>query len=46
MLVYSERFDTLEEALAREKQLKRWSGQKKAALIAADAATLKAQSAP
>ena len=41
VLVYSERFDTLEEAVAREKQLKRWSGRKKAALIAADATTLK-----
>jgi predicted GIY-YIG superfamily endonuclease len=32
-LVYSEVYSTLTEALERERQLKRWSGKKKEALI-------------
>jgi predicted GIY-YIG superfamily endonuclease len=40
-LVYSEAFDSLQEAIAREKQLKRWSGKKKEALIAGNLKTLK-----
>ena len=32
-LVYVERYDHIEEAIAREKQLKRWSRKKKEALI-------------
>src|SRR5918994_7057912 len=40
-LVYSETFDSLASALRREKQLKRWSGEKKQALITGDIATLK-----
>ena len=40
-LVYSETFDSLAAALRREKQLKRWSGEKKQALITGDTATLK-----
>ena len=35
-LVYSETFDSLASALAREKQLKSWSRQKKEALITGD----------
>ena len=41
VLVYSEAFGTLEAAIAREKQLKRWSGNKKEALIAGDTRKLK-----
>ena len=40
-LVYHELFDTLEEAVARESQLKRWTRAKKEALIAGDLARLK-----
>ena len=40
-LLYSEEFATLEEARDRERQLKRWSGVKKKALIAANTAELK-----
>jgi putative endonuclease len=43
-LVYAEEFDAQEKALARERQLKRWSGQKKQALVARDLTTLKALS--
>jgi len=43
-LVHSEEFKTLPEAVARERQLKTWSGQKKEALIAGDSARLKALS--
>jgi putative endonuclease len=35
-LVYEESFATCEEAVCREKQLKRWSRAKKAALISGD----------
>ena len=40
-LVYYEQLDSTEEAIARERQLKRWSAKKKAALIAGDHSTLK-----
>ncbi len=40
-LVYSESYDSLETAVGRERQLKRWSRTKKKALIVGDAATLK-----
>ena len=40
-VVYSERHETLEDAVARERQLKRWSGRKKAALVDANRASLK-----
>lgn len=40
-LVYSESFATLDAAVARERQLKRWSGKKKDALITANLPTLK-----
>jgi len=40
-LVYSETFESLAKALAREKQLKRWSAQKKEALVAGDVRLLK-----
>jgi predicted GIY-YIG superfamily endonuclease len=40
-LVYSESYDSLEKAIGRERQLKRWSHTKKNALIAGDVATLK-----
>jgi len=40
--VHSESFPTRAEAIAREKQLKRWSHAKKAALIAGDTARLRA----
>lgn len=40
-LVYSESYDSLEKAVGRERQLKRWSRTKKKALIVGDAATLK-----
>ncbi|MBX9788013.1 MAG: GIY-YIG nuclease family protein [Pirellulales bacterium] len=43
-LVYSERHSTLQQAIRRERQIKRWSRSKKAALIAGDAATLQALS--
>jgi len=35
-LVYSEEFEALSDAVKREKQLKRWSGRKKEALINRD----------
>ncbi|MFQ5989750.1 MAG: GIY-YIG nuclease family protein [Candidatus Methylomirabilales bacterium] len=40
-LVYSESYDSLEKAIGRERQLKRWSRTKKKALIVGDAARLK-----
>jgi predicted GIY-YIG superfamily endonuclease len=40
-LVYSERFLSRTDASARERQLKRWSHQKKAALIAGNLERLK-----
>ena len=40
-LVYSETFKTLAAAIERERQLKRWSAQKKEALVDGDLATLK-----
>ena len=40
-LVYTERCGSQEDAVRRERQLKRWSGKKKEALIAGDVATLK-----
>jgi predicted GIY-YIG superfamily endonuclease len=40
-LIYSEEFATLREARNRERQLKRWSGAKKEALIARDTTQLK-----
>jgi predicted GIY-YIG superfamily endonuclease len=40
-LVYSEECSNMDAAIARERQLKRWSAQKKAALIAGDFAKLK-----
>jgi len=43
-LVHSETLPTHAAARARERQLKRWSAEKKAALIAGDRATLKALS--
>jgi predicted GIY-YIG superfamily endonuclease len=40
-LVYSESYDSLEKAIGRERQLKRWSRSKKKALIVGDAARLR-----
>lgn len=40
-LVYSERHPSLRDAIERERQLKRWSAQKKAALITKDSAALR-----
>lgn len=40
-VVYSERCTTRAAAMVREAQIKRWSGQKKRALIDGNAATLK-----
>jgi putative endonuclease len=40
-IVYSERFATLDQARDRERQLKRWSGAKKEALISQDTSELK-----
>jgi predicted GIY-YIG superfamily endonuclease len=40
-LLYAEEASSLEEARRRERQLKRWSHQKKEALIAQDVAALK-----
>jgi putative endonuclease len=40
-LVYSERHDSIREAIARERQLKRWTRAKKEALIVGDRETLK-----
>ena len=39
-LVYSETFESKAKAMAREKQIKRWSRAKKEALIANDTKTL------
>lgn len=44
VLVYSERHSGLENALRRERQLKRWTKEKKAALIAGDRQALKGYS--
>jgi predicted GIY-YIG superfamily endonuclease len=41
-LAYSESFPTRAEAVARERQLKRWSHAKKAALVAGDRERLRA----
>jgi putative endonuclease len=43
-LVYSESHDLLDAAIARERQLKRWTTAKKEALIAGELATLKSLS--
>jgi predicted GIY-YIG superfamily endonuclease len=43
-VVYFESHDSSETAIARERQLKRWTTNKKEALIAGDVATLKALS--
>jgi predicted GIY-YIG superfamily endonuclease len=43
-IVYSEAHASMESAVRRERQLKRWSAQKKEALIAADLTTLKSLS--
>ena len=40
-LVYSERYESDTQGLARERQLKRWSRSKKQALVAADLQRLK-----
>jgi predicted GIY-YIG superfamily endonuclease len=40
-MVYSESYESLEEAIAREQQLKRWSRAKKKALMVGDAGRLK-----
>ena len=40
-LVYWESYDSLEKAIERERQLKRWSHPKKKALILGDPAGLK-----
>jgi predicted GIY-YIG superfamily endonuclease len=40
-IVDSEAHDLLDAAIARERQLKRWTAAKKEALIAGDLATLK-----
>jgi len=40
-LVYTERYDTRAECIARERQLKRWTRAKKEVLIAGDATALK-----
>jgi predicted GIY-YIG superfamily endonuclease len=39
--VYQEEFPTVEVAIDREHQIKRWSGKKKEALVAYDTHTLK-----
>ena len=39
--VYSETFESLEAAIARERQLKRWTTKKKEALIAGDLTKLR-----
>ena len=41
VLVHSEVFTTQAQALSRERQIKQWSGKKKAALIAGDLQALK-----
>ena len=40
-ILYSERIPSLDDARRRERQLKRWSGQKKEALVAGNATELK-----
>ena len=40
-VVYSESMQSLEDARRRERQLKRWSGRKKEALVAGDISVLK-----
>ena len=40
-LVYSEECESTRSAISRERQLKRWSAQKKEALVAGDLSTLK-----
>lgn len=40
-LVYSEKYLTLQEAMKREWQIKKWTKRKKEALISGDLATLK-----
>ena len=40
-VVYSERLPSLHDARRRERQLKRWSGRKKEALVAGDSSKLK-----
>ena len=40
-LVFAEHHDSRQEAIARERELKRWSGKKKAALIAGNRTLLK-----
>jgi putative endonuclease len=40
-LVYQERFATEQKAIARERQLKRWTHAKKLALVNGDEATLR-----
>jgi len=40
-LAYTDELSSMDEAIRREHQLKRWSGQKKAAVIDGDFATLK-----
>jgi predicted GIY-YIG superfamily endonuclease len=40
-LAYSEEFESLAAAIDREKQLKRWSGQKKHALVTGNVRSLK-----
>jgi putative endonuclease len=40
-LLYSEEYNAISDAISRERQLKRWSRQKKDALIRGDTGTLK-----
>ena len=44
ILVYSEQQDSIERAVARERQLKRWTRAKKEALVAGDLTTLRHES--
>jgi predicted GIY-YIG superfamily endonuclease len=41
-MTYAEEYDSIQKAIARERQLKRWSAAKKNALVSRDPATLKA----
>ena len=43
-MIYAEEHDSIEGAIAREQQLKRWTNQKKEALIAGDGRALKSLS--
>jgi predicted GIY-YIG superfamily endonuclease len=43
-IIYSERHDSVDSALVRERQLKHWTVKKKEALIAGDLTTLKSLS--